>query len=349
MATDIIVRALQRFSPYRHQVVFPDVEGLGRRFVLGAVVNHRAQPVAEEGVARGLQGRQQREGRGVSVTPHLQPPRHETVVAGIERVVGDDTLIEKDEPLRRLEGRTRRIGGHQRPVVQRLVFVAIQFQVVLATLPPHQHRGVVGGTRHHGQNLARRGFDGHDGPYFVLHQLLAVGLQLDIDREFQVLARDRSHVVAPLFIAALDASVSIAQQYLHPLLAAQHRLIGAFDTQVARIVAPRIIVVALDVAGRYLADIAQHIGRHGVGILAEHAVLDKEAGEAVELLLQTAIVLGRELSHEGLRRIGGVTGIETRVLHILHALVELLAGDSHRAAEVERIEGAHLPRPCGRR
>ena len=134
----------------------------------------------------------------------------------------------------------------------------------------------------------------------------------------------------------------IAQENLHPLLAAQHLLVRPLDTQVARVVAPLVVFVALDVAGRHLADVAQHIGCHGIGILAQHAVLDEEAGEPVELLLQAAVILGRELRHKGLGCIGGVSGIEPRVLHILHALVELLAGDSHRAAEVERIEGTHL-------
>ena len=264
------------------------------------------------------------------------------MVAGIERVLGDDTLVEEDEPLCGLEGRARRIGGHQRPVVERFVFVAIQLQVVLAPFAPHQHRGVVGGARDHGQHLARRGLDGHDGTYLVLHQLLAIGLQLDVDRELQVLTRYGGHVVAAILIPTLDAAVGIAQENLHPLFATQHLLVRPLDTQVARVVAPLVVVVALDVAGRHLADVAQHIGRHGVSILAQHAVLDEEAGESVELLLQAAIILGRELCHESLGRIGGVSGIEPRVLHVLHALVELLAGDTQRAAEVERIEGTHL-------
>ena len=327
---------------HRNQVVFPDVEGFGGRLVLGAVVDHRPQPVTEKGIARSLQGRQQREGRCVAVTTHLQPTSHKTVVAGIERVLGNNTLVEEDEPLRGFEGRTRRIGRHQSPVVERLVFVAIQFQIVLATLPAHQHRRVVGGTRHHGQNLTRRGLDSHDSPYLVLHQLLAIGLQLDIDRELQVLARHRSHVVAAILIPALDAPVSVAQENLHPLLATQHLLVGTLDTQVARVVAPVVVVVLLHITGRNLTDIAQHIGRYGIGILPEHTVLNKEAGEAIELLLQTAIILSRELCHECLRRIGGVTGIEPGILHILHALVKLLASDTHRAAEVERIERSHL-------
>ena len=75
----------------------------------------------------------------------------------------------------------------------------------------------------------------------------------------------------------------------------------------------------------------------------ENTVLNKESGETVQFLLQAAVILSRQLGHKSLRRVRRITGIEPRIFHILHTLVELFPGDSYGTAKVERIERSNLP------
>ena len=327
---------------HAHEMVFPHLEGLGRAAVLAAAVNHVLESPAEEGVARCLQRGLQRQWRAVGVAAHAQAAVDVAMVAGIGGVEIDDALLQQDEALRGLESGAGRICCHVGAVVERPRLVVDELAVVLAALAAYEQARVVGGRRHHAQNLARRRLYGHHGASLAHHERLGILLELDVEAETQVAAAYGRHVARAVLVAALDAAAGVADENLHALVAAQIRLVAFLHAEVAGIVAGRIIVVALHIVGVHLADVAEHVGGGGVVVLAQDALLYEESREAVELLLQAAVVLRRQLRDELLRRVRRIAGVEAFVAHVGEALAQLLGGDVERGAEVERVEGLHV-------
>ena len=325
-----------------HHVVFPHREGLLRRAVL-AVANHAEESPAEVGVARGGDGGYQGERRAVAVAPYVQALVVEAVGTGEGWVVGmNNILLQEGEGLGRLEGGAWGIGPLDGAVEERLAVVQTEALVVLAALTANHQVGVEGGRRDHAEDFARRGFNGHDGPYLVLHKPFAQHLQVDVEPQGEVLARHRGAVEFAILVVALHPSVGIAQQHLHTLFPTQVLLVRLLDALLAHIVAANVVVVGFNLLFRHLADVAQGMACGVVGVLADGASLDVEARKLEELFLKDATLLGRELRHEGLMRVFGVAGVHPRVAHILHALLKLLHGDTQRATQVERVELRHL-------
>ena len=184
-----------------------------------------------------------------------------------------------------------------------MCLVFYELGVVLAALAAHEHTRVVSRARHHAEYLAGARLNGHHRAAFAHHERLGVFLQFYVEAQFQVAARHGSHVLIAVVEAALDASVGIADEYFLALDAAQMLFVAFFHAKVAAIVARRVIIVFLYVFGRCLAYVAEHVCRRRVVILAQDALLDKEARKTVKFLLQAAIVLGREMRQETL---GGV-------------------------------------------
>jgi len=276
------------------------------------------------------------------VATHPQPPVDESVRAGI-----GGRLLEERHRLCRLEGGAGRVSALYGPVEQRFLFVLLQQGVVSAPLSSDELVRVEGGRRHHAENLARLGFDGHDAPDFVLHQPFAQHLQVDVDAQFQVLPGHGRAVEPSVHVMPLYASVGIAQQDFHALLAAQVLFVAFLDALLADVVAAAIVVVFLNVSARHLPDVSQGMSGGVVGILPYGSPLYAESGEFEEFFLEDAAFLGRELCHEHLLRIARVAGILAPVLHVGHEPVELFAGDVQRAAEVGRVKVAHFARHEG--
>ena len=81
-----------------------------------------------------------------------------------------------------------------------------------------------------------------------------------------------------------------------------------------------------------------------VGILPDSTPLDGKAWELEQFFLKDAALLGRQLCHEHLGRILGVTRVLSAVAHISHPLHELLLRNAQRTAEVKCIKIFHLAR-----
>ena len=102
---------------------------------------------------------------------------------------------------------------------------------------------------------------------------------------------------------SLYASARVAYQYLLALYSSEIFLVAFFYTKVTCIVSALIIRVTLDIGIRNFPYIAEDIGGHRTLIFAKYAFLDIETRETIHFFLQSAIVLGVEVCHEGLRRI----------------------------------------------
>ncbi len=286
----------------------------------------------------------EREGRAVGVAAHAQAAVDVSVVAGIGRGGGDDALLQEYEALRGLESRAGGISAAQCAVKQRHGRVSGQHLVVLSARTAHHEPGVVARCRHQAQYLARMRLYGHHCTALAHHERLGVLLQAHVDTEGEVAAGYGRYVVCTPLVAALDASAGVAYEYLGALDASQVWLVGALDAQVAGVVARGVVVVGIDVVGVDLAQVAQHVGRRDIVVLAQDALLYEEAREAVQFLLQAAVVLARQLRDEALGGIGGIARIEVLVAHIGKALAQIVGCDVERAAEVERVERLHIAR-----
>ena len=82
--------------------------------------------------------------------------------------------------------------------------------MVFPTLPADHHVWIEAGRRHHAENFARFRFNGYNSAYFVLHQTFAQHLKIDVDTQFQILARYRRTVQLSVHIMSLYAAMRIA-------------------------------------------------------------------------------------------------------------------------------------------
>ena len=132
--------------------------------------------------------------------------------------------------------------------------------------------------------------------------------------------------------------MSVAEQDFYTLLTPEHCLVRLLDTGAAGVIATGVVGVGLHVRRAHLPQVAQEKGPVGVGILADGAVLDIEAGVLVELLLEHARLLRRELREKDLRGVAGVAGVAAAVFDLGHAAAEVVERDAGDAAEVERVQ-----------
>ena len=309
-------------------IAFPHVVPLLHVAVL-RVVQNIAEHVAEVGVARGRYGIAQVEGRGVGVALHAQAPQAIALAAGMQVTRTQHPLLHADEALHQLEGRTRRIAGLHRAVVERLTLVAEHLHIVIAALAADQLVGIVRGRRHHHQDLARGGFDGHDRPHLAAHELLAEELEADVDRAGQAAARPGHRVVAAVHVGAADGSVGVDFEHAHALGAAQLLLVGRLHAAHAHVVARTVLGVALEHAGIHLAHETQQVAPHLARILTRGAVHRMETAEMA--LVETQLVLLRKVAHQQPRRTRTHAGVAELAF-------ELFARQTRHGAELRRIE-----------
>ena len=210
----------------------------------------------------------------------------EAVIARIKGVGRDDAFGHVGQGLGGLECGARRILPHYRTVEQRTPGVARQKGVILSALATYHAPGVVSRGGHHAQHLARRRFDGHDGPYLAFEKTLAESLKLDVEREGEVFAGHGLVVVETVLVFSLNASAGIAQKNLDTLLAAKLLLVVALHAKFPDVVACLVIVVILDVVLRHLGNISKNMGGIRILILSDGAFLDVKAGETEEFLLK---------------------------------------------------------------
>ena len=275
----------------------------------------------------------------MAVAAHTQSGVDIAVVAREHGAGGDNAFLQENQALTGLEGRAGRISSHDGAVIQRLEPVVDQVAVVLAALLSHEQCGIVAGTGNQCQDFARLGLDADDGAHFALHEHFSVSLQTDVDAQFQIVACYRRDVIGTVVVMALDFTCRVADEDFFTLDTTQPGLVAFLDAQVARVIPGTVVVVILDVAGVDLADVAQHVGSDRVVVLSEDALHDIEAGETVQFLLQSPVILGCEVVHEHLL---GECRETASFSHFLPAMVKLLAGDAHRVAEVHRVKRRHI-------
>ena len=138
-------------------------------------------------------------------------------------------------------------------------------------------------------------------------------------------------------IFSLDTATGISQKNLNAFFASQLFFVTALHTELTDIVATAVVVVGFDVGRSDFADIAEDMGSVGTGILTDAVLDDVETGEEEEFLLKAGELLGGQLAHENLLRVGTVARIAVPVLDFYHSPVEPIAGDAQTFTQVERI------------
>ena len=118
--------------------------------------------------------------------------------------------------------------------------------------------------------------------------------------------------------------MGILHENLHTLLSTKGLLVAFLHTQVACIVTAAVIAVSLHISAGNLPDVPEHVSRSIVGILPDRTLLDEKSRKHVKLLLQTPVILLREVGYEFLGCIGGVARIFPGILHVDPFLGELL-------------------------
>ena len=234
-------------------------------FIL-TLLYHTAIDLIEVGVATHLDSLLHRPGRGVVVATHQALVAHKAAVGR------NHTQVKCHHRLRHLEDGARRILTHQGSVEHRLGQVAVQLLVVLAADASHQQIGVVAGSAHHSQQLARRRLQRHHASALVGHQLLGILLQVGVERRVEVHALLRQRIVGA---ALIRAHLAVVHVYMHDFLAlhaTQHLLVALLQATLADVVALLVVGVAVDVGLIHLAHITQHLRRNGAVVDAQRAL-----------------------------------------------------------------------------
>ncbi len=255
----------------------------------------------------------------------------EGVVAQRERAgVGHAPLrralaqLQRGQRHERLVRRARRVGAAQRPVQQRLVGRAVQFVPGGAVDAFDEEVGIEGGLGDEGEDIAGLGLDRHQRAATVAEQLLGHPLQVDVQRQDQVVAgrglRGGQRTDRPPARADLD--LFVAGQ------AVQLGLVALLDADLADVLGAAVVVGVL---ARIVSDVGLTVGLARVVDALEVALGDAtDVADHVRRRLAQRILAEQPRVHvhareaEALRR-------EAR-----HFLVGQLAAD-RQALEAARV------------
>ena len=214
-----------------------------------------------------------------------------------------------------LDGGARRISASQRPVEQRLVRRLVERLPARRVDAFDEEIGVVTGLGHEGQDVAGGGIDRDQRAAPITEGGFRDLLQLDVERQPQVVAGDRRRARK----RAHRPACGIDFDFLDAGRAVQLAFVGQLDPDLADVVGALVVRRllpagdALDIAIVDAAYVAQHMRRHvAERILAEQARLDVDAGETV--------AVDREARHF----LVGQPGTQRQAFEVL-GLVEQLA------------------------
>ena len=221
-------------------------------------------------------------------------------VAGEQGLFGDAALLQTHQGLQRFEGRTGRIDALYGSVQQRFSRIVQEHCVIFGALSADQQVGIPRRIRRQGQHLARSRFDGHNAAAFTLQQLLGHCLQAIVERQRQIFACHRRHIVGATFVVSLQPARHIAQHDFDAVLSAQIFFVGFFDTAHAGIIALTITRIAFNHPFRHFAYRPQGVRSYRIGITTQCARLNGKARETMQFFLQHSILFGRNLCHETL-------------------------------------------------
>ena len=121
--------SFQQFMAFLHRAVF------------SLVAEHAVEVPAEISVARGADGGDKVDRRGVAVATEVETFIVEAVVAREGDFWRDAALLQSHERLRYLEGGARRVCTHDGAVEERTHGVAAQLLMVFSTVAPHREAG----------------------------------------------------------------------------------------------------------------------------------------------------------------------------------------------------------------
>ena len=271
------------------------------------IVQDIAEDIAEIGIARSRHGKTQVERRGMRVALHTPAPRLVALVADMQIRRPEYPLLQTDQALHQLEGRTRRVFGPHGTVIQGLAFVAQHLHVVVAALAPHQLVGIVRRRGNHHQDLPRGRFDRHGRPDLAAHEFFAQQLQAGVDGADDIFAGLGQRIINAVHVGALDGPVSVDLLDLHPLRSPQQRFVGRLHAAHAHVVADLIFGIPLEVIGIHLAHIPQQVTADFTRITADGAVNRIETAEIA--LIETEFVLFRNIVGHDAGRTGAHPGI----------------------------------------
>ena len=209
-----------------------------------------------------------------------------TTVAGERRRRCNDAFRKSYQGVDGLESGAGRIASHQRTVVHRLVRVCQKFRIIDSHIAADKQVRVITRRRHQRQNLARGGFDGNDGADFVLHQFLAVCLQIDVESRLDVEPNDSNSVIQSVLVTTLHSVFYVNDINLGALLTAKLLLVRFFDASHAHIIAGLVIRIRLDVLWISLAHIAQNLRCGFILVFAGGTFLNLKTRKLVHLFLQ---------------------------------------------------------------
>ena len=210
----------------------------------------------------------------------------EREVAGIRNGILGRALavLERGERHERLDGGSGRVLAAQRPVVERLVGRVVERVPVHRVDAVDEEVGIEAGLGDEREDLARLRLDRDERAAIVLERVLGDALQVEIQRDGEVVARERLGARE----RADRAPPGVDLHLLGAGGAVQLLLVGALDAELADVVRALVVggeplrfdalhvgvVDASDVADRVRGDLALRVG-------AEEPRLDLEAGEAI--------------------------------------------------------------------
>ena len=219
-----------------------------------------------------------------------------SLVAGICVFRLEYSFLKANEAVHEFEHRARRVWSLHGAVEHRLVRVADNFLVMLADV--RQHLDVDSRAGNHRQNLPGGRLYGYQAAYLVLHQELAVLLQIGVDGGHNVLAGDGFLVHLAVLVPGLYLVVGIPQIDVIAFFALQVGFPCRLQAGLAGIVSgPVFARMPADVGLVHLGYVAEKIASCIERIVPDAPDLSPETRKLVLDFGELHIFLGGELLH----------------------------------------------------
>ena len=249
---------------------------------------------------------------------------NDVAVADDVRSGRDHTLLHADEALDHFEDGARTVGASDRAVVQGLPRVLRQTVVRRPPARSGEQVPVKRRGRHEGQDLARGRFEGHDGAAFAAHEVLGVPLQFGVQREREVVARDRQGI-------KLGQGVSHVVPHVHEVVSeargsAQVQFVQAFNPRLPFVVAQPVARVVVHVLAVDLAVLAHDLACNAKDILSHGLRPNGQPWVFPKFCAERRVFLGVELAKQ---RRGFVPRVASGLVEPGHQIV-FLEGQQRR-------------------
>lgn len=166
--------------------------------------------IAEIAVAGHHDGFLQGERGFVDVASELAVAEMVALAARIGDLCVQCAFLQAYEAVDKFEHGAWRVRSLYGPVEHRLVRVLDDLVIVLADVRQHAH--IDSWTGHKCEDFSCLRFDRHEAPDLVSHQLLAVLLQIRVDRGVDVVSRYGFLVHLSVFVALLDLVAGVAKR-----------------------------------------------------------------------------------------------------------------------------------------